>query len=222
MAVLSLAPLVLVVVVIFRLPDSESSSAQLGMRGIDALDVVLPRRFPPREWRSTGGMNPIDYWSWAIDPTFDAEDLQSVSLPDFPTGALEIQYQIVYENRSFEKEENRSKYLLVRLHGHTYAYDLPILFEGLSINSIFLLNASADELIFVGRETSDETIIFFYLINRPMADGDYEVIFESEEAWGGVIAQIGTNLNTEEASKICDGFESQLRSFLVSRLNYTC
>lgn len=210
------------------LPKVSNSHDLLAERGILALGIERPRHVPPREWHSQGGMNPIDFWSWAPDPSFAAKEVQEFQI-EFDDGSKQpARSQLLFVNPTFDDPRNRERVLAIESGGAVYEFTLPESEEAVVLSDVEFLAISEGWLIFLYSESLDHfeefapVVRYIIKVPLPLVSQRFEVVGVEAEEWPVLLSLIRARADPFNFDRLCDHRNSGVRYFVQVDLGVSC
>lgn len=202
---------------------SNNSEDQLAEVGVEALRIERQRYFPPREWRSLGGMNILNYWHWAPDPWFKASRLKTAEYNE-GGDTTEFRYQLIDVNAGARKEGLDERVFALEIDSKVFEYTLPAWTSWLINTDLDFIILWNDQMIFLYSETVGLTPIsvfsYFLHLPFPLQDGSFEWSLVDAIEVSDIISFVETQNDPQLRNRLCGDGASHL--FVRDYLSWSC
>lgn len=196
-------------------------SAQDDIKGGDkwVIDVRRPHHIIPREFHSQGGMNPIDFWSYAPDPSFDANRTYFHDFVDESGITRSAAVQGVQINRTYSDPAYREEIMAIRRDGDIFEYsvpDFPFFFFSTRVGFRFLGQNRTALFYFYpfGTAHGSQDPAAIVEITLPLVNDTHSVVLSNDvRAWARMIEKLRNLPPAPTAfAEICsDRFQTSVR-----------
>lgn len=171
-------------------------------------------------------MNPLNYWRWAPDPWFSANDMKTAN--DFAgEKSVLFKYQLIVVNSDAKKEELEERILAVQIGEEVFEYSLPDWTSGLINSDIVFVKNSPDEMIFLYTESrsllSAGIFSYFLSIPFPLQSNVFEKIDADSSKAKQIIDRINNSSEPSLIYRFCEPTTSPLiRLYVRDYLSWSC
>jgi hypothetical protein len=230
-AILLFAIISVCMALFFRSFPIGERSTQADIKGGDewVINITRPHYLFPREWLRAGGMNPIDFWSHAPDPDFEANRLYSHHLDGGTSEAKVVWVQGFHVNRAYSNPSHREEVMAIRMDGEVFEFPVP--------DFRFYSLASSASFRFLGQ--TDSKLYYFYhgatkqlhanitavlIVALPLKSGQIQIVRSDEkEYWMRTMEEVRQLPPLELAfEEICADRYVESVSFAEELFNKDC
>ena len=210
-------------------------NAQSDIKGGDQRVIALsrPHFILPREYHSTGGMNPINFWSFAADPDFEGNKIAFNDFTDIDGTSQNAAVQGFHINRTYSNPAHREDVMAIRVGANIFDYPTP----GFQYSIGF---GSAVKFHYLGQVGSTHYYYYplahplthplgdFYegiiQISRPFKSGKIEIVKSNEiEKWASILTLLRSiDLSPKAFNSLCNGKLIESRRFAQAFFGEAC
>lgn len=182
----------------------------------DGGDIVIsrPRYLLPREFHSTGGMNPINFWSHIVDPTFEANRGYNHEFVDLDGRTAQLKIRGFHINRTFENPDFREDIIAVRSNNNTYEMKVEgFNFIGIMSEASFRFLGQDGQSLFYYYEGAKGYMPGFVRVALPLSEDKLTIVTpENVSEWENAISELKkASLNVNAISELCsDRFQDSI------------
>ncbi len=182
----------------------------------------------PREYRRTGGMNYVDFWSHLPDPIFEFNKLSEHGFIGVGGASVQARAQLFWVNRTFKKEEHREVFLAIEAEGEITEFPLPLDSIGLPpfwSNRVIFISQSNDTLFyfFNSFQTGDSFVSGIIAVGLPLVRKKLTVTTENSRIWAQLLESAkNADVQHSRFQELCQNRDISSHAFAEQTFGIKC